>query len=110
MSQLHEFAQHSQEFEAQNVHIAAISSDDQEHAHKVWEQKVERKFPVLSDPGAKVISEFGILHPKGHGSEDISIRASILIDENGNELWRRVSTSVSDAPKVDEILGRIRGQ
>jgi len=110
VSQLREFAQHSQEFEAQNIRIVAISVDDQEHAHQVWEQKVERKFPVLSDPGAKVISEFGILHPKGHGSDDIAIRTSVLVDENGNELWRRVSATASDAPKVQEILSRIRGQ
>jgi len=110
MNQLREFAQHSQEFEAQNVHIVAISVDDQEHARQVWDQKVERKFPVLSDPGAKVISEMGIVHPKGHDHEDIAIRTSVLVDENGNELWRRASTSVSDAPKVNEILGRIRGQ
>jgi peroxiredoxin len=71
---------------------------------------VQRKFPVLSDPGAKVISEFGILHPKGHGSDDIALRTSIFVDENGNELWRRVSTSASDAPSVKEILGKIRGQ
>jgi len=84
--------------------------DDQEHARQVWDQKVERKFPVLSDPGAKVISEFGILHAKGHGSDDIALRTSVFVDENGNELWRRVSTSASDAPSVKEILGRIRGQ
>ena len=107
MSQLREFAQHSQEFEAQNVRIVAISVDDVEHAHQVWDQRVLRKFPVLSDPGAKLISEFGILHGKGHGDEDIALRTSLLVDENGNEMWRRVSTSVTDAPKPDEILNRI---
>ena len=109
MSQLREFAQHSQEFEAQNVRIVAISVDDVEHARQVWDQKVQRKFPVLSDPGAKVISEFGIVHGKGHDEEDIAIRTSLLVDENGNELWRRVSTTVTDTPKPEEILNRIRG-
>lgn len=56
-----------------------------------------------------MISQFGILHSHGHGDEDIAIRTSVLIDENGKELWRRVSTSVSDTPKPDEILQRIRG-
>jgi peroxiredoxin len=110
MSQLREFAQHSQEFEAQNIHIVAISSDDEEHAKLVWNEKVERKFPVLSDPGAKVISQFGIVHSHGHGDEDIAIRTAIFLDENGIEQWRRVSTSASDAPKVAEILGRISGK
>ena len=109
MSQLREFAQRSQDFEAQNIRIVAISVDDVAHARQVWNQKVEHKFPVLSDPGAKVTSQFGLLHPKGHG-EDIAIRTALLVDENGNEVFRRVSTSASDAPKPDEILARIRGK
>jgi peroxiredoxin len=108
VSQLREFAQHSQEFDALNTRIVAISADDVQHARQVWEQKVDRKFPVLSDPQAKVISQFGILHSKGHGDEDIAIRTSVLVDENGNELWRRVSTSATDTPKPDELLQRIR--
>ena len=88
----------------------AISADDVEHAKQVWNQKVEHKFPVLSDPEAKVISQFGILHSHGRHDEDIAIRTSVLVDENGNELWRRVSTSVTDTPKPDEILQRIRGK
>ena len=86
----------------------AISVDDITHAHQVWDQKVQHRFPVLSDPEAKVISEFGILHPKGHADKDIAIRTAVLVDENGNELWRRVSTSVADTPKPDEVLERIR--
>lgn len=57
-----------------------------------------------------MISQFGILHSHGRGEEDIAIRTSVLVDENGNELWRRVSTSVTDTPKPEEILQRIRGK
>jgi peroxiredoxin len=110
MSQLREFAQHSQEFEAMNVHVIAISADDVEHARLVWQKKVDQKFPVLSDPGAKVISQYGILHAKGHDDEGIAIRTAVLLDEKGVEVWRRVSSSVSDAPNTKEILEKIRGQ
>jgi peroxiredoxin len=110
VSQLREFAQHSQEFDALNTRIVALSADDVQHARQVWEQKLDRKFPVLSDPQAKLISQFGILHSKGHGDEDIAIRTSVLVDENGNELWRRVSTSATDTPKPDELLQRIRAK
>jgi peroxiredoxin Q/BCP len=110
LGQLREFAQHSHEFESQNIHIVAVSSDDVEHARLVWSEKVDHKFPVLSDPGAKVISQYGLLHAKGHGEDDIAIRTAIFLDENGIEQWRRVSTSASDAPKVAEILGRINGK
>lgn len=108
MRQLREFAQHSTEFEALNVRIVAISADDVAHAREVWDKKVEHKFPVLSDPGAKVIGQFGLLHAQGRGDDDIAIRTSLLVDENGIEKWRRVSTSIAETPSVEEILGSIR--
>ncbi len=86
----------------------ALSSDDVEHARLVWEKKVDRKFPVLSDPGAKTITRYGLLHAKGsRNGDDIALRTTILIDANGIEQWRRVSTSVMDTPTVKEILGKI---
>src|SRR5579872_5870276 len=107
MKQLREFAQHNEEFTAQKVKIVAISVDDIEHNKLVWEKSADRKFPVLSDPGAKVIRQYGLLHAGGHDNEDIALRTTLLIDENGVELWRRVSSSAIDIPKVADILPRI---
>ncbi len=107
MKQLREFAQKTQDFEAQNVRIVAISSDDVEHAKLVW-NKLGGKFTILSDPGAKVITQYGLLHAHGYKDEDIAIRTSLLVDEQGNEVFRRVSSSVMETPSVDEILAKIR--
>ncbi len=79
-----------------------------EHAHSVWDKAVEKQFPVLSDPGAKVIQKYGLLHANGKGDTDIAIRTTLLIDEQGVERWRRVSETVPDIPKSAEILERIR--
>ncbi len=73
----------------------------------VWDRKIDRKYPVLSDPGAQVITRYGLLHAKGHFSEDIAIRTAIYIDGNGIEQWRRVSTTVPDTPGPDEVLEMI---
>jgi peroxiredoxin len=108
MTELREFAQHSSDFEKLDVHIIGISVDDQEHAREAWEKAGAKKFTILSDPGAKIIRQDGLLHEKGHGESDIALRTTILIDPEGRELWRRVSQSVPDIPKVDETLAEIK--
>jgi peroxiredoxin len=108
MSQLREFAQHKDDFDRINTKIVALSVDDVAHAREAWEKAANRQFTVLSDPGAKVIREYGLLHADGHGGQDIALRTTIYIDANGVERFRRVSTSVMDVPKVNEVIGRIR--
>jgi peroxiredoxin len=107
MTQLREFAQHKAEFDQINTRILAISVDDVAHAREAWDKAANHQFPVLSDPGAKVIRQYGLLHADGHDGQDIAIRTTIYIDANGNEVWRRVSTSAMDVPKVKEVLDRI---
>jgi peroxiredoxin len=108
MRQLREFAQHKSEFDQLHVHVVGISVDDQEHAHMVWDKQTGKQFTILSDPGAKVIREYGLLHEKGNGDDDIAVRATIYVDAQGRERWHRVSETVPDIPKASEILKRIR--
>ena len=108
MNQLREFAQHKEDFDKLNARIVAISVDDQEHARMVFDKKVERRFPILTDLDAKVIRQYGLLHPHGKGDQDIAIRTTFLIDEQGNERWRRVSETVLDIPKASDVLEQIK--
>jgi len=108
MSQLREFAQHKSDFDQRNIKIVALSVDDVPHAREAWEKAANRQFPVLSDPGAKVIRDYGLLHPDGHGGQDIALRTTVYIDPNGREVWTRVSTSAMDVPKVKEVMERIQ--
>jgi len=108
MHQLREFAQHKSDFDKLNTRIVALSVDDQENAYKVWDKMVNRQFTILSDPGAVVIRQYGLLHAHGKGDEDIAIRTTLLIDEQGRERWRRVSTSIPDIPAAEEALDHIR--
>src|SRR5947209_16829742 len=98
MSQLREFAQHKSDFDNLNAELIGISVDDQEHAHKVHAGIIHNAFPILSDPGAKVIREYGLLHEKGHGGEDIAIRTVVVLDAAGNEVARRASKSIMQYP------------
>ena len=108
MRQLREFAQHAGEFERAKAHLVAISVDDQEHAHLAWDKKADHQFTILSDPGAHVIRQYGLLHPQGHSDTDIAIRTTFVIDENGRERWRKVSGTAFEVPKAVEVLQQLR--
>ena len=51
MMQLREFARHQNDFNQLDTRIVAISVDDVEHNHTVWEKVTQKQFPVLSDSG-----------------------------------------------------------
>ena len=108
MRQLREFAQHKADFDQLQVRVVGISVDPQDEAYRVWDQMTKRQLTILSDPGAAVIREYGLLHAKGKGSEDIAIRTTLLIDEQGRERWRRVSSTIPDIPAAEEALQHIR--
>lgn len=108
MKQLREFAQRKQDFDAQNARVVAISVDDQQHSRKVWDDVANHSAVILSDPGAKVIREYGLLHSKGHNGTDIALRATIIVDANGREAYRHVSSSVPDIRTADEVLAELK--
>lgn len=108
MRQLREFAQHKSEFDQLHVEVVGISVDDQEHARMAWDKMTQRQFIILSDPGAVVIKRYGLLHADGHDDTDIAIRTTLLIDAQGRERWRRVSSTIPDIPKAAEALQEIR--
>ncbi len=108
MAELREFARHSEELDTLDVMLIPISVDDQQDAHKAWEKVADKKFTILSDPGAQVIRRYGLLHHAGHGDSDIALRTTFLIAPDGREKWRRVSESVPDIPGWDETLAMIK--
>lgn len=108
MKQLREFTQRNADFDAQNARIVGISVDDAAHTSQVWQEVTQRKLTILSDPGAKVIREYGLLHPKGYKDEDIALRATLILDEKGIEVYRKVSSSVPDIRTADEVLAELK--
>ena len=108
MKQLREFAQRKADFDAQNAEVVAISIDDEVHNRKVWNEVAHKNLVVLSDPNAQVIRQYGLLHRKGHDGEDIALRATLIVDESGREVFRRISSSVPDTRTADEILTELK--
>lgn len=70
---------------------------------------MNRRFTILSDPGAQVITSYGLLH-RGAGMDgrDIALDTTLLVDVDGREQWRHVSQTLLDVPTTAEILTRIR--
>ena len=111
MTELREFARHSEELEKLGVRLIPLTVDDQQHVRDVWEKAAGKKFTILSDSGAKVIQQYGLLHEGGgaaHDGSDIALRTTLLVDPQGRERWRRVSEAVPDIPPVEETLQSIR--
>ena len=91
-----------------NAQLVAISVDDQQHTRKVWDEVAHHNATIVSDPGGEVIRKYGLLHSKGHEDQDIALRTTIVIDEQGREIYRKVSSSVPDVRTADEILAALR--
>ncbi len=108
MRQLREFAQQKAEFDKLDVRLLAISAEGPEHTRMVWKKSAGEKFPVLSDAGAKVIREYGLLDAESSPGNEIAIRTTLLVDEKGIERWRQVSDKVRDVPSPADVLQRIR--
>jgi peroxiredoxin len=108
MKQLREFAEHQSEFDQARARVLAISVDDQEHAKLVSDKQVGRKFSILSDTRLATIREYGLFHPGGKWGDDIAVRATIVLDKEGVERWRRVSENVPDIPTSADVLAELR--
>src|SRR5260370_42553166 len=100
MTQLREFARHKKQFDERKIQVVAVSVDDMQHVRQVWEKVTNHNFRILSDPGAKVIRKYGLLHAGGADGKAIAIRATIFIDEQGVQRWRRDSETFPDIPSV----------
>jgi peroxiredoxin len=109
MRELREFAQRINDFDQAGVTVVGVSVDDQQGARKAWSDAAQRKVRILSDPERKVIRDYGLVHAGGGlNDDDIAIRATVLLDANGIERWRDVSTSKVDLQTADEVLAEVR--
>lgn len=86
--------------------VAAIDVDTPgQHAAMV--QNLNLPFPMLSDPERDLaIGPFGLMNeedPRG-----LAITATVLIDQNGREVFRSVSRDYADRPLEDEVIDAIR--
>ena len=73
------FQQRLPDFEARRIRVVGISVDPPDVNHRDL-QKLGYTFPLLSDPNAKIIRRYDVLHPgAGPKSADIARPAEFLL-------------------------------
>lgn len=92
------------EFEAQDIQIAAISSDEKEPLAEM-QRELGLPFPLLSDPEEKVIKSYGLLHAQqGNNGQDIARPAELLLDREGVIRWLMFTDNLRVRVRPEEVL------
>jgi peroxiredoxin len=96
------------EFKAAGVQPVAISVDTPQQSADL-SRKAHYTFPLLSDPGAKTIRQYGILHEKaGENGADIARPAELLVDRNGTVRWVNLTGDFRVRARPEEMLEQAR--
>ena len=107
MSELRGLGVVSDEMQKAGGRLIGLAVDPPEKSRGVIERN-NLNYSILSDPGAAVIRQFGVLHERGgERGQDIAIPAMFLIDREGNIVWRRVAQRIQDRPDPQTLIGII---
>jgi peroxiredoxin len=101
---LRSFQQRLPDFAARGITVVAISVDPPD-INKRQSQKLGYTFPLLSDPNAKVIRRYDVLHPgAGPKGADIARPAEFLIDSNGVVRWVNLTENIAVRARPEQML------
>ena len=92
------------EFEARGIRIVGISVDPPD-VNLRHSQKLGYTFPLLSDPDAKIIRRYDVLHPgAGPKGADIARPAEFLLDSNGIVRWVNLTDNIAVRARPEQVL------
>ena len=92
------------EFDARGVRVVGISVDSPE-VNQRQSQKLGYRFPLLSDPDAKIIRRYDVLHPgAGPKGVDIARPAEFLLDSNGIVRWVNLTENIAVRARPEQVL------
>jgi peroxiredoxin len=91
-------------FEAEGVAVAAIVVDPEEN-NRAMVDKLLLPFPILSDPDARVIREWGLLNAAEH---DIARPSIFGIRRDGSIAYRYVGEDYTDRPDDEELFAGLK--
>lgn len=86
--------------------VIAVSADSTKDSKKVVE-RYKIPFDIVSDEGAKVIKQYGLLFHEPMGRGEIALPANFLIDKNGKVAWRYISSHVQLRVDPAETMAEI---
>ena len=92
------------EFEARGVRVVGISVDPPE-VNRRHSQKRGYTFSLLSDPDARVIRRYEVLHPgAGPKGSDVARPAEFLLDSNGIVRWVNLTENIAVRARPEQVL------
>ena len=95
------------EFHDRGVEVVAISVDSPAESQKLSQSR-GYTFPLLSDPNAQVIRQYGLLHPKGgEDGKDIARPAEFLVDSRGIIRWVNLTDDFRVRARPEAVLEAI---
>jgi len=101
---LRSFQQRLPEFEGRGIRVVGISVDPPD-VNERQSQKLGYTFPLLSDPKAKVIRRYDVLHPgAGPKGADIARPAEFLLDSNGIVRWVNLTQNIAVRARPEQLL------
>jgi peroxiredoxin len=101
---LRSFQQKLPEFDARGIRVVGISVDPPE-INRRQSQKLGYTFSLLSDPEAKVIRRYDVLHPgAGPKGAGIARPAEFLIDSNRIVRWVNLTENIAIRARPEEVL------
>ena len=84
--------------------LLAISVDSVKQNKQLAESQ-QLGFKILSDPGARLIREYGLLHQGlGLGEVGIAVPAQFLLDQDRHIVWRHVAHRVTNRSDPGVVL------
>ncbi len=63
--------------------------------------RLDLDFPLLVDPIADVVREYGVFNLLGDG---LATASTFILDKNGRIAYRYVGDGISDRPSVDLVI------
>ena len=83
--------------------MLAISTDDLSGAQSIADN-IGIGFPILYDPEADVVREYGVHNPPDGGRAK---PATFIIDRDGIIQWKYVGSGIGDRPSMQRILEQL---
>jgi peroxiredoxin len=101
---LRSFQHRLPEFDARGIRVVGISVDPPD-INRRQSQKLGYTFPLLSDPDAKIIRRYDVLHPAaGPKGADIARPAEFLLDSNGIVRWVNLTENIAVRARPGQVL------
>jgi peroxiredoxin len=98
------FEQHLNEFHQRGVEVVGVSVDSPAESQKLCQSR-GYTFPLLSDPKADTIRQYGVLHPKGgEAGNDIARPAEFLVDATGTIRWVNLTGDIRVRARPESVL------